>query len=77
MRTIAWLLEWPADDNRPTRWWNPEAGWMMDANRACWFARRQDAEAYKNSSKMHGCIVSTEHVFGLAAPPSPGDPHAG
>lgn len=69
-RTVAWLLEWPADDNTPTRWWNPQTGWMIDAKKACWFAREADAESYKAQSKMHGVTVSTEHVFGLALPPS-------
>lgn len=66
---IAWLLEWPASDNMPTRWWNPTDGWMIDANTACWFAREADAESYKKQSRMHGCIVSTEHVFGLSPNP--------
>lgn len=65
-RTIAWLLEWPGDDNMPTRYWHPKDGWMLDANKGCWFARKADAEGYKAQSRMHGTIVGTEHVFGLS-----------
>lgn len=69
---IAWLLEWPASPNQPTRWWNPDTGWMMDANAAMWFARKQDAESYRVSARaMVGDIVSTELVFGLEALASP------
>jgi hypothetical protein len=72
-RQVAWLLEWPASDNSPTRWWNPTTGWMIDANKACWFARKADAESYKAQSKMHGVIVSTEHVFLNTRPTPSGD----
>lgn len=66
---IAWLLEWPAFDNMPTRYWHPKAGWMLDPHKACWFAREQDAQAYKAASVMHGIIRSTEHIFGLTIMP--------
>lgn len=64
-RTVAWLLEWPGNDNMPTRYWNPTTGWMLDPEKACWFAREADARSYKSQSRMHGVIVGTEHVFGL------------
>lgn len=65
MTQIAWLLEWPADDNNPTRYWNPKKGWMMDPVNACWFAREADAGDYKLSSNIPGTVRPVEHIFGL------------
>lgn len=56
-----WLIEWPADDNMPVRWWHPVGGWMRDAYKACWFTRQTDAEAFKTHQRLHGVV--TEHVF--------------
>ena len=36
----AWLIEWPATDNLPARWWHPKSGWMIDANKAVRFVRK-------------------------------------
>lgn len=68
MTMTAWLLEWPASDNQPTRYWNPDTGWMMDPNKGIWFAREVDAASYKKSSRIHGIVKPTEHVFGLQIP---------
>lgn len=71
MTQTAWLIEWPASDNMVTRWWNPATGWMIDANKAIWFAREQDAEAYRGEMRFaRHSVVSTEHVFGLQRCPT-------
>ena len=68
---VAWLLEWPADDNLPSRWWHPVTGWMLDANKALRFCRKEDVEAYRQSRILHG--KATEHMFvrADAAAPTP------
>lgn len=70
MNTTAWLLEWPADDNMPSRYWHPKTGWMVDPLKACWFAREDDAAGYRAASVMHGIIRPVEHVFGLQLCPT-------
>jgi hypothetical protein len=67
---IAWLLEWPADDNMPSRYWNPQSGWMIDPHKGCWFAREVDAASYQASSRIHGIVRPTEHIFGLQRCPT-------
>lgn len=61
--TKAWLVEWPLNDNMPTRWWNPDTGWMLDANKAQWFVRQQDAEICIKTSLFDGWAKPTEHIF--------------
>src|SRR6185437_11585686 len=58
-----WLVEWPEDDNVPVRWWNPNTGWMRDANKAMHFARMSDAADYIASVKMVTGVKPTEHKF--------------
>lgn len=70
MTQAAWLLEWPADDNLPSRYWHPKTGWMLDPHKACWFAREADAAGYKAASVMHGIIRPVEHVFGIQRYPT-------
>jgi hypothetical protein len=70
MTQTAWLLEWPATDSNPTRYWNPKRGWMVDPQKACWFAREADADDFKVSSKIHGVVKSTETVLGLQRCPT-------
>lgn len=66
MTQTAWLLEWPASDNMPPRYWHPKKAWVLDPHKACWFAREQDAQAYK--AYMHGFIRPTEHIFDITIP---------
>ena len=61
----AWLIEMPQTDNSPARWWNPGYGWMLDAAKAVWFCRAEDALAYIKTSSFTGGIIATEHRFGL------------
>jgi hypothetical protein len=70
MTQAAWLLEWPADDNLPTRYWNPKSGWMTDPQKACWFAREADAEDYKATSHIPGIVRPVEHIFGIQRYPT-------
>jgi hypothetical protein len=74
---IAWLIEWPEDDSVPVRWWNPKTGWMRDANKAAWFSRQADADAYIASGHWVSCVKSTEHKFGLAQAGTAQAPKAG
>lgn len=60
----AWLIERPGDDNLPTRYWNPDPGWLLDPRKACWFGREEDARAYLKHTLLGGVRVA-EHVFGL------------
>lgn len=69
-RQIAWLIEWPEDDNVPVRWWHCKDGWVRDANKATWFVRESDAASFINSHVMVGCVKATEHVF-LSTLPQP------
>jgi hypothetical protein len=63
-RETGWLVEWPEDDNVSTRWWNPNTGWMRDANKAMRFCRECDAADYINGSGHSTANVKpTEHVF--------------
>lgn len=62
-RETVWLIEWPADDNLPVRWWHPQGGWMMDAAKALRFARKEDGEAYAASSLGLTGRPVTEHIF--------------
>lgn len=63
-----WLIEWPATDNNPPRWWHPVDGWMVDAGRGCRFARKDDAEAYIKTGCYCVPVIATEHVWiGLRA----------
>lgn len=68
----AWLIEWPADDNVPVRWWHPVDGWMRDANKAMRLSRSCDAAAYIASHKMVAGVKPTEHVWlaAIAAQPT-------
>lgn len=61
--SVAWLIEWPRDDNMPARWWHPQNGWMLDANKAARFTRQQDAEAFIKSGCFGRPIVATEHAW--------------
>ena len=71
MSELAWLIEWPEDDNIPTRWWNPSTGWMRDANKATWFCRKEDAQTTITAGRFNGGIIATEHMFNTeAASPS-------
>ena len=75
---VAWLIEWPEDDNVPVRWWNPATGWMRDANKAAWFVRESDAADYIASGKWAAVVKPTEHKFvsNVATPsplPAPGE----
>lgn len=68
----AWLIEWPADDNMPPRWWHPKTGWMLDASKASRFARKEDAEAFIREGRFCAGMQATEHKWIGAAPsPSP------
>ena len=58
---IVWLIEWPEDDNMPVRWWHPVGGWMRDAYKACWFVRKEDAEAFQKHQRLSGIV--TQHTF--------------
>lgn len=60
----AWLIEWPAGDDVPPRWWHPEKGWVFDANDAAWFVRNADAAAYLKGICDSKHLIVTEHVFG-------------
>jgi hypothetical protein len=66
-----WLLEWRETDAPASRYWHPESGWVWAADKALRFARREDAETYRKSTRLQGTV--TEHVFGFlfpgAAPP--------
>lgn len=64
----AWLIEWPGEHGNPPRWWCPVKGWVGDANLACWFARREDAEGFKKHQRLHG--RATEHRFLTMPTPS-------
>jgi hypothetical protein len=66
---VAWLIEWPEDDNVPVRWWNPATGWMRDANKAAHFCREQDAADYIAAGNWAAVVKPTEHKF-VAAPPA-------
>lgn len=59
----AWLIEWPASDNMPARWWHPKDGWMLDANKAVRFSRKEDAEAYKREMRIGEHLMATEHIW--------------
>jgi hypothetical protein len=59
----AWLIEWPEDDNLPVRWWNPNRGWMCDADKALWFVRETDASDYIAAGHWAAGIKPTEHIF--------------
>lgn len=61
----AWLVEWPASDNLPARWWNPvpNMGWMIDANKAIRFSRKEDAESYISGMRFGGGKLATEHKW--------------
>lgn len=66
-RRSAWLVEWPASDNMPVRYWHAVNGWMVDANRATHFSRRKDAEALAKRDHLSNFgLVAAEHVFGLS-----------
>lgn len=70
MRQAAWLIEWPADDRLPVRYWHPRTGFMIDAHNAIWFAREQDADDMAKRDGLRGySLRSTEHIFGLSPPP--------
>ena len=60
---LAWLIEWPEDDNVPVRWWHCKDGWMRDANKATWFCRQSDAQSFIDSHTMVGVVKATEHKF--------------
>lgn len=62
-RDIVWMLETPATDNSPTRWWNPDTGWMIDPAKGIRFCRQEDAEAFKRSARSMLPCRATEHVF--------------
>jgi len=59
----AWLIEWPASDNLPPRWWHPVRGWCIDANKATWFVRSEDAHDYIEAERFVRGVKPTEHVF--------------
>ena len=62
----AWLIEWPADDRLPVRYWHPRLGFTVDPYKAIWFCRREDAEAMARTDRLvHYGVVEAEHVFGL------------
>lgn len=67
----AWLVEWPANENLPARWWHPTVGWCVDANVALRFSRKQDADDYIATRQMGNHGVATEHVWGSATHPAP------
>ena len=66
-RDAAWLIEWPAEESMPARWWNPlpNMGWVTDATRAVRFARKDDAEAYIHCGRHQfvAGVIATEHIF--------------
>jgi hypothetical protein len=63
-RETGWLVEWPEDDNVPVRWWNPNIGWMRDANKAMRFCRECDAADYINGTgHWTSNVKPTEHIF--------------
>ena len=58
----AWLVEMIHNDAPTPRWWNPNKGWVWDANEATRFCRKQDAEdAIAGDKWLQG--RATEHVF--------------
>ena len=59
----AWLVEWPASDNMPARWWHPVRGWCIDANKAAWFMRKEDAQGFIDNRNFVEGITTTEHMF--------------
>ena len=59
----AWLVEWPEDDNMPTRWWHPVTGWMRNASKALRLARKVDADAIISTSRFVNGIIATEHIW--------------
>lgn len=63
--TKAWLVEWPLNDNMPTRWWNPDTGWMLDANKAQWFVRQlsdgRDVAGARRDARGGGATARADH----------------
>ena len=70
---IAWLIEWPATEDRSARWWHPERGWTMDAARSLWFVRKEDAQASINKGCFVGGVRPVEHKWIGAAAAAQGD----
>jgi hypothetical protein len=60
--TVAWLVEWPPDEDQPVRWWHPKHGWTIHANRAIRFSREVDATDYIAAIKMPWC-KAIEHKW--------------
>jgi hypothetical protein len=69
----AWLAEWPANNNLPARWWHPQRGWCVDADKAIRFSRKEDADAYIETRQMGGTgVFASEHIWlPNAAPVAP------
>ena len=67
-----WLVETPATDNSPARWWHPTGGWMIDWNKALRFACAVDAEDFSASSHMRGCLPRFASEHALLTPKDPG-----
>ena len=63
----AWLIEWPADDYGPIRYWaagRPQP--VIDHLKATRFARKADAEAVMRTLPDHECRVA-EHMWMAAS----------
>ena len=50
--SAAWLLEWPANEAYPLRWWQGDQLYTYDVHKAVRFVRREDAEVVKRTLKL-------------------------
>lgn len=59
----AWLIELPAMEHDPVRYWEVRKRWVTDPVTATLFARKQDALAVIKSWGIGGDAQAVEHVF--------------
>jgi hypothetical protein len=79
-RKTAWLIEWPAKEDSPARWWHNVRGWTNNAHRAQWFCRHDDAQASIDQGYFIKGVKPVEHIFLISPstqqPPSEGVPES-
>ena len=59
--SAAWLLEWPATEAFPLRWWQGNQIYTYDVHKAVRFVRREDAEVVKRTLKLYAQPVA--HIW--------------
>lgn len=62
-----WYYCWLIEKHAAPEWWGVN-GFVEDARRACWFARREDADKF--ASEMLTDVRVCEHGFALNGPES-------